>query len=260
MITFGELRKLSIQWRTDVAAVERVYALCWLLKGIFDRDCFQDTLALRGASALSKAYFVDYPQVEDLDFSRASQLDDSALTKELKGAAEEAARASGLSFTLHSFAGNEARFEFVGPLGRRSAAQPRLPLRFHFVELHTEARVCLLLHPFAETIASNVHAVALEELAAERIALFGAKPRARDVFDLWFLLTRGTEMIDPRATRELVQEIATQKALTARAELDAAYRPLLERAWNNALKNIAARPSFSQAEAEIKQHLSEILF
>src|ERR687883_1731 len=129
MIGFGELRRLSLEWHTDIAAVERVYALDWLLKGIFDRALLRESLALRGASALNKVYFADYPPVQDLDFARGNGLDDSRLQKELEEAAQDATRASGLTFTLHSISGTEARFEYTGPLGRRSAAQPRLPLR-----------------------------------------------------------------------------------------------------------------------------------
>ena len=42
----------------------------------------------------------------------------------LPDAAERAARASGLQFRVHTVQSSEARVEFTGPLGRRSAAQP----------------------------------------------------------------------------------------------------------------------------------------
>jgi predicted nucleotidyltransferase component of viral defense system len=103
-----------------------------------------------------------------------------------------------------------------------------------------------------------VRAVALEELAAERIAMLGGKPRARDVFDLWFILTHA-EQLERGKTRAIAQEIALAKRVELRATLDLAYHPLLQRAWENALKNVRLHPSLEQAEAEIAQALTQIL-
>ena len=37
MISFGEIRKKSVEWHTELTTVEKIYARDWLLKGIFDR-------------------------------------------------------------------------------------------------------------------------------------------------------------------------------------------------------------------------------
>src|SRR5581483_3973069 len=103
MISFGELRKKSIEWQCEISTVEKIYALDWLLKGIYSQAALSEALILRGASALSKAYFADYPRVEDLEFARSDNLDDARLESELAMAANDAARLSGLQFRLHSF-------------------------------------------------------------------------------------------------------------------------------------------------------------
>ncbi len=259
MITFGELRKLSLQWQTDIAAVERVYSLDWLLKGIFERDRLHETLTLRGAAALSKIYFEDYPQPEEVDFVRASSLDDATLERELAQAAEAAARSAGLTFKLHSIVSTEARFEYTGPLGRRSAAQPRLPLRFYTTSLRAPAVERPLLHPFSDPLVINGRAVSLQELIAERLALWGARPRAREVYDLWFMLTHAGTDLDRPQTRLLAEEIGLARGIPLSNDLDPAYRPLLERAWDTALKKIPHRPSFAQAEGEIRHEIETIL-
>ncbi len=259
MIGFGELRKLSLQWQTDIATVERAYALDWLLKGIFDHEQLRNLLALRGAAAFSKAYLADYPQPEDVDFVRTAGMDDTLLEQELTEAAEVAARDSGLTFNLHSMAGTEARFEYSGPLGRRSAAQPRLPLRFYSAPLRSAAVQRPLLHPFSDKVETTVRAVSLEELAAERLALLGAKPRARDVYDLWFILTHAGTQLDHTSTRTLAEQIAAEKGSSRIGKLDPAYRPLLERAWENALKSVRPRPTLAQAESEIHHEIETIL-
>lgn len=239
----------------DLSAVERIYALDWLLKGIVDRASLRDRLTLRGASALAHAYFENYPRVSDAEFARAANLDDAALESEIGAALTDAARASGLQFKLHSFQPTAARVEFTGPLGRRSAAQPLLMTRFVAAPVRAEPEWRALLHPFDETYAAQARVVALSELAAERIVLYSQKPRARDVFDLWFILRQGANILDAAQTRALAQRIADEKRVMLRANLDETYAPFLERAWENALTEIRPPPSFAQARFEIEAYL-----
>ena len=256
MIGFGELRKKSAAWAMDLSKVEKIYALDWLLKGVYDHAALGNALTLRGTSALANAYFRDYPRVEDADFARAPNLDDAQMERELETAMAEAARASGLQFRPHSFQPTEARFEFTGPLGRRSAAQPLLVARFVRVPLRLEATTRALLHLFADPCDAAVRAVALEELTAESMVLFSQKPRVRDVFDLWFILTHGANALDAAQTRALAQHIADEKGVVLRSRLDETYAPLLERAWENALKDIRPHPLFAQARVEIEAYLN----
>lgn len=259
MISFGELRKKSVEWQTEISAVEKIYARDWLLKGMFDRDALRDKLILRGASALASAYFSDYPRIEDIDFARENSLDDATLEREIENAVSDATRASGLQFRLNTFQSSEARVEFTGPLGRRSAAQPLIVARFVSTMPRSEPSTRALLHPFIDTCEATVRAVSLNELAAERIVLYSQKPRARDVYDLWFILTRGASGLDNEQTHVLAQTRAREKNLALRATLDDQYAPLLERAWENVLKEIRPRPSFAQARAEIEAQLRTLL-
>jgi predicted nucleotidyltransferase component of viral defense system len=116
-----------------------------------------------------------------------------------------------------------------------------------------------LLHPFSERCEASVQAVTLEELAAERIAALGFRPRARDVYDLWFILTHGQNILNGAEVRQLTAQIVLEKGIQLNASLDPAYRPLLERGWENSLKKVRPRPSFSQAESEIAARLALIL-
>src|SRR2546423_1869784 len=119
MIGFGELRKKSVEWQIEISDVEKIYALDWLLKGLFDRAPLRDPLPLRGASALASAYFPAYPRLQDIDFGRDAGLETETLESEIGAAVTDAARASGLQFKFSSFKPTEARVEFTGPLGRR---------------------------------------------------------------------------------------------------------------------------------------------
>lgn len=259
MIGFGELRKKSVEWQTEISTVEKIYALDWVLKGLFDRELLRDKLTLNSASALASAYFVAYPRLEDIDFGRDAALDGTTLEQEIGAAVTDAARASGLHFKISSSKTSETRIEFTGPLGRRSAAQPLIIVRFLPFVPRSETTTCPLIHPFRDECAVTVRAIALNELAAERIVQYAQKPRARDVFDLWFILSQGAEKLNDNETRTLAARIAAEKGRVLRVELDEKYAPLLERAWENALKSVHPHPSFAQARSEIESRLHSLL-
>lgn len=256
MISFGELRKKSVEWQTEISTVEKIYARDWLIKALFESEPLRDGLILRGASALASAYFADYPRVEDIDLARAAVSDEASFERGMELAVADAVRVSGLEFKLHSVQPSEARLEFTGPLGRRSAAQPLIIARVAATPPRTEPDTRPLVHPFSDTCEATIRAISLSELTAERIVLYAQKPRARDVFDLWFILTHSNHHLDLAAAWALAQTIAREKNVVLRAETDAKYGSLLERAWDNALQEIRSRPSFSQAHSEIKEHLT----
>lgn len=258
MVGFGELRRLSLKWQTDIPAVERVYALDWLLKAIFEQPPLSQALAVQGATALGKAYFSEYPAIPDLDMA-GPLAGGASLETDLGKAVAEATRQSGLSFRVHSVAATQARFEFAGPLGRRSAAQPQIVLRLFKEPLASDPVTVPLIHPFSEPLNGIVRAISLEEIAARYIAILSTRPRARDVFDLWFILHHGRSRLNIEQTRSLAADFARQRGRSPGARLDPAYRAVLERAWNNALKQFPAKPSFAQSEADINSALTAIL-
>ena len=255
MITFGELRRFAAQWGVLPDVAERTYTLDWLLKGIFNQGEPGRRLVLRGESALSKAYFADYPPIEGIEcgFDRRvwGEADSRNMRAEFERAAQEAASASGLTLTVASFEPGEAKFEFVGPLGRRSAAQPHLSVRLMPVTLRHAAAEHKLIHPFSDTCDAIVRAVSLEELAAEHIASLRRAPRVRDVFDLWFIITHG---VAREATNALAEEIALEKNSVlpnSSALFSDPHRAILARGWDKALQKIRTRPAFEQVEADL---------
>ena len=257
MIGFGELRRLSAQWHDDIAGVERRYCIDWAIKGIFDHAALSSALILRGSAALQYAYFSDYPAAEEPEFLSAEPIDATALADALSAAV----KTSGLKFTLVDATPGSAKVEYTGPLGRRSAAQPRITLSFVRGQTRRPPSRVPLVHPFSDECAAKVAAIALEEFAAERIAQLGQAPRARDVFDLWFVLANARERMDLRQTRELAQEIAQaeNRALTrADALFDPAHRAKLERSWDAALRRVPSHPRFAQLEKDLIDGIESI--
>jgi Nucleotidyl transferase AbiEii toxin, Type IV TA system len=257
MIGFSELRRLSVQWHTDIAAVERAYCIDWLIKGIFDQADLARILTLRGSAALRYAHFRDYPVIEEPEFLTTTPPDET----ELRDGLESAAKTSGLRFSLTDFAPTSAKVEFTGPLGRRSAAQPRIVLSFIPGKTRLEPAHIPLIHRFSDACAATVSVIALEEFAAERIAQLAQLPRARDVFDLWFVLTHARGRIDSTRVAQLAREIAQAKNSPlprADALFDPARRAGLERSWDNALRRVPDHLSFAEIEKDLLNELENI--
>ena len=257
MIGFGELRRLSVEWHADIAAVERAYCIGRLIKGIFDRADLSRALVLRGGAALRYAHSPQYPEIEEPEFLAIAPPDQATL----RAALESAAQSSGLKFSLTDFACTSAKVEFTGPLGRRSAAQPHIALSFIPGKTRLGPARVPLIHRFSDACTAMVSAVALEELAAERIAQLAQTPRARDVFDLWFVLTHARELIDAARLKELARDLARAKnsALPRHgAPFDPTHRAGLERSWDNALRRVPGHPTFAQIEKDLTHELENI--
>jgi len=262
MIGFGELRRLSVQWKVDIVAVERAYCIDWLVKSLFDHAVFANTLVLRGGSALRYAHCADYPIAEDPEFLVTQPLDEAATRAALADALRDAVGASGLRFVLTDLGRGTAKVEYTGPLGRRSAAQPRILLSFVAGKTRESPARVPLIHPFSDNCAATVSALALDEFAAERIVMLAQSPRVRDLFDLWFALTRARERIDLARTRTLARELAqTKKVALPRADalFDPTRRGGLERVWDGALRRAPGHPPFAQVERELMDALGNLL-
>ncbi|MBI5301379.1 MAG: nucleotidyl transferase AbiEii/AbiGii toxin family protein [Chloroflexi bacterium] len=249
MIGFGELRRLATHWHTDLAAVERVYAITCLLKGLFDHADLARVLVLRGSAALRYAYCADYPSIVEPECTLIETGEVSAWLDE----AVRAASAGGVAFKLTMFERGAARVEFVGPLGRRSAAQPRITLSLIAGQMRLSPARVPLLSPFSDKPSATVSVIALEEWMAERVALFATAPRARDVFDAWFAVTHAP--MDHARMLALARQIAKEKQI-AFPTAGAHNLSGLGRVWEKALREIPARPSLEQVIQDFERELT----
>lgn len=254
VIGFGELRRLSLEWQQDISDVELAYVTDWLLKGVFEHASLSGTLWLRGGSALRFAYFREYPVLEMPDLLIGA-LDRRELRPALRQAAQSAAAASGLTFVFLGLERGAAKFEYTGPLGHRSAAQPRISLFLQNAKPRATPTQTPLLHRFSDTCQVQVQAVALEEFIAEHaLQLAHATPRARDLYDFWFALTRSAGRLDGKRMRELVDVISKEKGMDSspvRLSLKPDARQALQRSWDRALGNIPNRPSLETVERDL---------
>ena len=251
MIGFGELRRRSLEWQVDIGVVERAYATDWLLKGIFDHAFLSGVCMLRGSSALHWAFGLDddpgqSPELYVLPGTLAVN------AETLGQALSAAATASGgLKFAPVASRPGTAKVAYVGPLGRRSAAQPLILLTLIAGRPRLDPVAAPLVHPFGDHCVATVTAVALDEIVAERIAGL-AQPRVRDVFDLWLALTRGADALDWKRVRALVPDPAA--LLTGLR--DPGHRAGLERSWDRALRHAPRHPAFARVEQDLGEFLA----
>jgi predicted nucleotidyltransferase component of viral defense system len=241
MIGFGELRRFATRWHVDVTDVERAHATNWLLKRIFDDVTLARVLVLRGASALRYAYCADYPILEPPEFLVTQNL---AVPDLLSDVLRATADRDGVKFLIASRNRGVARVDYVGALGRRSAAQPRIMLNLTVGQTRLPPTRAPLIHPFSDACVVTVSAIALEEWIGDQLALL-TNPRARDVYDLWFALTHAREKIDPESARQIARHKLAKL-------FDETTRARLERVWDGALRGVRDHPPFAQVESDLR--------
>lgn len=258
MIGFGELRKFSSQWQVDITAVERIYVIGWLLKGIFDNSELAAALVLRGGAALRFGYCPDFPIADDPEFLARGAIEE----KQLRDGLASAATLSGLKLTLAAFERGAAKIEYTGPLGRRSAAQPRVTISILGRTGRLEPLRVQLVQPFSDHATATLNVVSLDEMVGVHIAGLAGSPRAREVYDLWYVLTHARDRLEMGRVRELVKELAGERGargLAADGAFSSTHRTILNRAWDNALREARDHPTLAQAETDISQGLKSIV-
>ncbi len=261
-IGFGELHKHSLEWHLDIAEVERAYAGDWLLKALFEQAELGARLVLRGSAALRYAYSPNYSPAEPPEFLLTQPQEPEALRQQLTAAVQSAGTGpGGVKYSLAGIERGSVKVEYTGPLGRRSAAQPRIILSLIPGTPRLAPTRVALVHPFGDFIPASVVALAREELVGERLAALGSGPRARDVYDLWFAFTRWGNDMDLAAAVTLAREIAAGKGLplkTGAAVFDPAHRVVLQRTWDSALRTFPRHPSLEEVEQDLAKMIETL--
>jgi uncharacterized protein len=205
--------------------VEKDYAISYVLLGIA-RSALQPVLVLKGGTALKKLYFGDYRFSEDLDVSALGAPTGPELEAALQGAV---AGTADLLATHGPFDVSMERYTERTP---HPAGQEAFTIRMRFpwhpsplcrvkLEITHDEPILLppeerqILHSFEESMEGLVRCYRLEEVVAEKLrallqtqqrlrARGWTRPRARDYYDLWRILTRYGESLDRQLLPGLV--------------------------------------------------------
>jgi predicted nucleotidyltransferase component of viral defense system len=275
MISANELHRLAGAWNADPNVVERDYVLSWMLEGLYRRPTLAERLVFKGGTALRKCYFPEYRFSADLDFTLNQSLPSQELRAETVSACQTITEEIGLQLllvdfrTLRDVPGEEAhqgRIEYIGPRGRLGGSQPRIRLDLTVYERLVLPPVCYPVHhPYSD--ANDLNAVAptyaLDEMLAEKLRAMLRRARARDLYDVWQLLTRYAEMLDlGRAKRALIEK-AHYKGFTFSSVADfltSDNRRTWARSWEPSLyRQVSTLARYDQVIIEVERALRNFL-
>jgi len=212
-----------------LGVIERDFAQGYLLEALAADPALASTLVFKGGTALKKVYFGDaYRFSEDLDFTAigapAGGALEAALTHVVRAATT---RMSALSPVASSL----ARLTYGGPHpgGQEAFAIDirypwhRSPMCRVKVEVTPDERVVLaptaraVIHGYEGGVNGEVLCYAIEEILAEKLRALRQtdamlvsrgwhRPRVRDYYDLWKILSTFGATIDAATVRRILPE------------------------------------------------------
>lgn len=187
-----QLKKVSASLQVPYDTVVLDYALSAILSD-FSRQPFRSQLVFKGGTSLRKCHFPGYRFSKDLDFSDPS------------GSAQ-----TSLINYLQSLEGRTIHEITLGKIqrGGQWGNHVRHFLDYNFVQDAPENSQSIIIDYDSGEVccgakerkvaddyglgAASVNCMALNEIYVEKVrAIVGGRTKARDVYDLWFLTTKG---------------------------------------------------------------------
>lgn len=271
MITLNEIRREAARLELDMPVVERDYAISWVLKALYAESKLSEWLAFKGGTALRKAYFPHYRFSADLDFTLREPIDHVTLQERLGTAIAPITDWSGMETHLADFRTTreipgqqsfEARVSFIGPRGQRQDP-PRIRLDMTaWDEVLLPPETKSLIHRYSDSCEAALVVLSLAEILAEKLRAILQRDRPRDLYDVWWLLTRSSEMATA-SLPDLFERKCAFKRVTFRGPHDFFEAERLEshrRAWGASLRRLVRPvPEFDQVVSDLRGLLSDVL-
>lgn len=196
MLDYEELKNIAQLKRLSLVNTEKDYLQDLILFGIYSN--IGKELIFKGGTCLYKVYKLNRFS-EDLDFTLTKRLDMEGITKKvisdlmllnIRGRIKEIKEYRG---------GMNIRLLLNGPLYRGGKETQC------FIPLNISKKEQVLLEPKRESIMPlyreiptfEVFAMPEEEILAEKVRAILTRQKPRDIYDLWFLLTRKNIVFDP---------------------------------------------------------------
>lgn len=261
------IRRAAVATGVQVPIVEKDYALSYVLAGIAGQLALAETLVFKGGTALKKVYFQQYRFSEDLDFSAIEAPRGVDMDEAFRAAATTALgqlRQQG-PFDLQVErvvlrephpAGQDAFYIWVRFPWHPSPSpnNPKAPCRVK-VEITHDEPVFLdpetrsVFHGYEEELPTQVRAYRLEEVVVEKMRTLRQthhrllvrgwnRPRARDYYDLWRVLTTFGEVLDRACLPDLLARKCSHRAVSFQSLEDFFTEPLVAEATRHWKPNI----------------------
>lgn len=195
MITKDQIKDLSITFQIDEYTIFREYLQLIFLSYLYqEKD--SNGVIFKGGTAL-RLLFGSPRFSEDLDFSTNYQ--DLQITKLLKKIEEKISRELPEIKITPLYKGKEGiRFRIT--YSQDGFKYPfSIRLDFHRQELIKNIEVSTLTTQFPIMIFSQILHLSGEGILKEKFEAIETRNKGRDIFDIWFLLSRGTQNENPES-------------------------------------------------------------
>jgi len=184
------LRKIAAREGIPLGTLEKDYALSIVLS-LLSKDPLAESLIFKGGTAIKKIYFPEARFSEDLDFSfldkTSGQIEDN--TKDIligkRIGDVEFLQMRNINHTDFSFT---CDISFIGPLEYNN----KIKLDFSGREkpIHEVKRPLIEVYD----MQINIPALDLTEILAEKIRALIVRGKSRDLYDVWFLLSKDVDI------------------------------------------------------------------
>lgn len=188
MITAEQIDEVSKRWKIDGFTIIREYLQILFLLNLY-RQKESEKIYFKGGTAI-RLLLSSYRFSEDLDFT--SEIDDVQKIKQMLLAAHKDCEFEAPNITINSWetkaSSLAARLKYITDVAP-------MPLTIHLeVSLRerpisrvvTQVETILPISPYPMVTHMNK-----EELLAEKVRAFMTRQKGRDIFDIWFLLSKG---------------------------------------------------------------------
>lgn len=256
MMDADALRRLAGQTGFDVAALEKDYALTWLLQGIYSSP-LADVLIFKGGTAIRKVYAPEWRLSEDLDFTVTKKTSPEEIKKELTAVFRKLKEESGLQFDFAQFHAKpyyvQARVQFLGPLRHKNTIKLDVSLTERLVDAPTHVAVKAEYGVPGFTIL----AYTIDEILVEKIRSILQRGYARDYYDVWRLLKE--RRFEIKNVRDLLVRKCelTGVKFDGKMLFDEAKLAEAERHWETALARLTPDlPPFNKVVTDLRKSLA----
>jgi len=243
LINKEELRKFALKNGLPLFTQERDYVQTMFL---FRLSLLSDDFIFKGGTCLKFVYGSNrFSEDIDLDFIG----DEKTLMNMLKKAVKELEyidmRAE-LNNVRKFFSGFRSRLKYQGPLytgDKKSMGSIRIDINLKG-DLMLKPSIMPMKSEYPEVSQFFIQAMKSEEILVEKVRALIIRGKARDLFDLWFLVERNTEI-----DLELInKKLSMYKRKFEKKKLDESIKKI-RKEWNKDLKNLLPKvPDFEMVK------------
>lgn len=246
MLTRAQIQRIAQRHRIGVQAQERDYIQHLLLLLLYGES---QLLTFKGGTALRIIYNGNRYS-EDLDFNGPA---DMPMLERLWTGVLDGLRDFGIAAEIRndwqSAVGYSFDISYHGPLydGRdRTKGKVRVDTSVRQEEVDTQRE--LVSSEYDDVRPFVITAITAEHLLAEKVRAFLVRSKARDVYDIWLLATKGVQLDRSLLARKLelydiplTESLINEALKEAQADWERDLRPLLPQmvAWEDAMLKLA---------------------